>query len=138
MAFGRKTKKEMNMSGFPSVGHVAFASSLTFAAATVGAGVAMTGVTSTVAVVALAIFALSTAGAGIAAGTAYFATEDKDDLNEYYENFKKHAAVVIGAEAQLAAQAVVSAIIQAIKDAVYDAIMRAFNRDHKAQTVRVR
>jgi len=98
------------MSSFPSIGQVAFGSSLACAALTAGAGFAAAGATTAVATVALGALAVGAGGAGIAAGTAYL-FEENCDLNEYYGNFKKHAGVVIGAEAQRVAHKVMDAFV---------------------------
>jgi len=115
------------MSYVPSVGQTAFASSLAFAATAIGAGVAAAGTTSAVATVALTALAMGTAGAGIAAGAAYFATEH-DDLNEYFDHFKKFATVFISVEAQIFAQRV----LHALENGFSRAISRAVDRKMSA------
>ncbi len=100
---------------FYYVNRVAFATALLTGAATIGGCVALVSTTSVAAGVALGIFTLIAASAGIASMTSY---PKSNSVKEYVENMKEQTPIALAASVQFIAQTAVQAIVQGFAQAL--------------------
>ena len=102
---------------FPTVNQAAFLLATVSAAATVSSIVAVTAAASKVAMVALGILGVTSAGVSIATMTAWL---DKSSITaaKYWENVKNHSGIAIVGMYQFVAQTMVQAMVEAFARAI--------------------
>lgn len=111
---------------FYYVNRVAFATALVTGAATIAGSVALLSTTSVAAGVALGIFTLISASAGIASMTSYSgikfgsmpSCKEANSVEEYVENMKTQTPVALAVSVQFIAQTVTQALIQGFANAL--------------------